>query len=268
VPQNANGTGATFTNPISIPSDGDQRNAASIEPAFEGLINNDEYMRLQLESSGVARIRREVSAAALKAVPTPVDGQVRALYLGPIPRLFFFRQGALFGADIPGLVYDSDGGAGYWASELYYLATGSGASLRLDNTILPPANRIVSAQESGEAAASTNASDPGGVFGPSLSLALTTGDLVLLEGHCTFAPQGADASGFVAIAVNGVDQTFSKRRWATSNPGNMPMTPSVLYTAASTTTHTIRLYQHAETLTSGTPQFVGPRSLRALIIRP
>jgi hypothetical protein len=132
----------------------------------------------------------------------------------------------------------------------------------------PPPNRVVSIDESGETSGSTTPTALGGVFGPTLSVTVETGDLVLLEGHCTFAPNGADADGYVSIAVDGTPQALANRKWDCANSGSSPLTPSVLYTAAADGTLTIRLYQIRENFASGTPSLTANRSLRATVYRP
>lgn len=261
---------STWTTPVAVPTDGDPVAAGAgsyIRTTFQTFANRTKYLYDILTSSGITKIRKVTSTSALKALTSPVEGDVAILATGGIPQVFSFRSAALTGTDLSNLRYDSTAAVGYWVSPWYYIADVS-SGVKLDVQTIPPPNRIVSIVESGETSGSTNATTLGGVFGPSLSVAVETGDLVLLEGHCTFAPNGADASGYVYIAVDGTTQPYSRRNWSCANTGSMPLTPSVLYTAVADGTITVRLYQIMDTFVSGTPVLTAHRSVRATVIRP
>lgn len=262
---------STWTTPVSVPTDGDPVAAGSgsnIRTTFQTFANRTKYLYDILTSSGVTKVRKAATTSALKGLSSPVEGDIAILATGGIPQLFTFRSTALAGSDLTNLRYDSTTATGYWVSPWFYIVSLSSGSPQLDVQTLPPPNRIVSVAESGETSGSTTPTAPGGVFGPSLSVAVETGDLVLLEGHCTFAPNGADASGTVSIAVNGTPQPFSARNWSCANAGAMPLTPSVLYTAVADGTITVRLYQIMPTWVSGSPSLTAHRSVRATVYRP
>lgn len=272
MPQNITDV-STFTDPCTAPADGDVRNATSVLTPFQALANRTRWLYNVLTSTGITKVRKVTSTTNLKAIAGPVEGDVAVLASGGIPQVYLFRSVALAGADIPGARYDSTVVIGQWVSPWLYLADTSGASPRLDVQTLPPPNRIVSVTESVQATgvAAQNATDAGGVFGPTLNVPVETGDLVILEGHTTFAAQNADATGRVSLTVDGTELEASKRLWSALGSPYLfvgPLTPSGLYTAAATGTIVVRLYQIRTLNNSGTPQFLGPRSIRATVIRP
>ena len=261
---------STWTTPVAVPTDGDPVAAGSgsnIRTTFQTFANRTKYLYDILTSTGITKIRKVTSTASLKGLTSPVEGDVAILATGGTPQIFLYRSTALAGSDLTNLRYDSTTATGYWISPWFYIASVSGG-IRLDVQTLPPPNRVVSIDESGETSGSTTPTALGGVFGPTLSVTVETGDLVLLEGHCTFAPNGADADGYVSIAVDGNPQALANRKWDCANSGSSPLTPSVLYTAAADGTLTIRLYQIRENFASGTPSLTANRSLRATVYRP
>lgn len=261
---------STWTTPVAVPTDGDPVAAGSgsnIRTTFQTFANRTKYLYDILTSTGITKIRKVTSTASLKGLTSPVEGDVAILATGGTPQIFLYRSTALVGSDLTNLRYDSTTATGYWISPWFYIASVSGG-IRLDVQTLPPPNRVVSIDESGETSGSTTPTALGGVFGPTLSVTVETGDLVLLEGHCTFAPNGADADGYVSIAVDGTPQALANRKWDCANSGSSPLTPSVLYTAAADGTLTIRLYQIRENFASGTPSLTANRSLRATVYRP
>ncbi len=263
------GSGA-WQDPVTTMGDGDpisMAEGALLRQGFQALVDRDSYLKAVLDN-GVTKARKVTSTAALKAIAEASEGDLAILAVGGVPRLFCFHAGSAAGADVVGLRYDSTALAGYWVSSLFYLANTSGPEPRLDVQTLPPPNRVFSVAEDGEASGTTNATTLGGAFGPTLVVTMNAGDIAIIDGHCTFAPQAADADGYVAISVDGVMQALSKRVWSCANLGAHPLTPGIVFTASSSGDVSVRLYQQANTITAGTPQFKGPRSVRALVIRP
>lgn len=266
---------STFTSPVQVPDAGDPVSAGGgsyLRGALQALANRTKFLNDILTSTGITKVRSVANTTALKALAAPVQGDVAVLTSG-IPQVYLFRSVALAGSDIAGARYDSTVVIGQWVSPWLYLADTSGASPRLDVQTLPPPNRIVSVTEDVQATgvAAQNATDAGGVFGPTLNVSVETGDIVILQGHTTFAAQSADAAGRVSLAVDGTEVEASKRLWsALGSPYAFvaPLDPSGLYTAAATGTIVVRLYQIRTLNNSGTPQFLGPRSIRATVIRP
>lgn len=266
---------STFTSPVQVPDAGDPVSAGGgsyLRGALQALANRSKFLNDILTSTGITKVRVVANTTALKALASPAVGDVAVLNSG-IPQFYLFRSIALAGSDITGARYDSTVAIGQWVSPWLYLADLSGASPRLDVQTLPPPNRIVSIAEDAQAlgVSAQNATDAGGVFGPTLNISVETGDLVILEGHTTFAAQNAEATGRVSLTVDGTEVEASKRLWSALGSPYLfvgPLTPSGLYTAAATGTIVVRLYQIRTTNVSGTPQFIGPRSLRATVIRP
>lgn len=260
-----------FTDPCTAPADGDTRNAASVLTPFQKLANRTRYLYNVLTSTGVRKIRTVASSGALKALTGMVPGDV-AILLSGVPQLYVYRSIALAGSDLAGMRYDSTTAIGQWVSAWFYLASLSSGSPRLDVQTLPPPNRIVDVVEDYQVSPSaTNATLGGGIFGPTLSIPVEENDIVLIDGHCTFSAQSADGDGYVAIAVEGTPTLPSKRRWtALGSPYAFlgPLCPSLRYVVGTTGTITVRLYQIASNLVSGTPQFIGPQHLHATVIRP
>lgn len=262
-----------FTSPVEVPDAGDPASAASgsyLRGALQALANRTRNVYNVLTSTGVPKIRKVTSTANLKAIATPVEGDVALLSTGSVPQIFIFRSTALAGTDISQARYDSTTVAGQWLAPWWWLVDASGATPRLDVNVLPPPNRIaIIDNEFAISPSATNATTGGSVFGPTMSLAVEAGDQVVIDAHTTLAMQSADAFGYVAIAVDGVDQPQSKRLWTANATGaNLPLQMSLLLDVVSSATITIRLYQIITTLTSGTPQFIGPQTIRALVLRP
>lgn len=261
-----------FTSPCSAPADGDTRNAASVLTPLQKLANRTRYLYNILTSTGVQKIRTVGSTAAMKGLSGMAAGDV-AILLSGVPQLYVYRSIALAGADLAGMRYDSTTAIGQWVSAWFYLVDTSGTfspNPRLDVQTLPPPNRIVSIVEDHQVSPSaTNATLGGGIFGPTLSIPVEENDVVLIEGHCSFAAQSADGNGHVAIAVEGSPTLASKRLWSANGAAfDGPLCPSLRYVVGTTGTITVRLYQIASSLASGTPQFLGPQHLRATIVRP
>lgn len=262
---------SAFTDPVQVPTAGDPVGAGPgsyLRTALQALANRTRYLYDAIATNGITKIRKVTSTANLKAIAGAAEGDVAILATGNIPRMFCYHAGSLVGTDIAGFRYDSTATVGYWVSSLYYIASFTGGVLKLDVQTLPPPNRILEAVESTEVSATTNVTTGGDVFGPTLSLAMEQDDIAIIDGHCTFAPQAADADGYVAISVSSGVQLASKRVWNCANTGSSPLCPGIVYTAASAATFTVQLYQQANTIVSGTPQIKGPRSVRALVIRP
>jgi hypothetical protein len=259
-----------FTATVTSPADGDTRNAGSVLASFQIVANRTKWLYNTLTSRGISKIRKVTSTTDLKALASPVEGDVAILSTGSVPQIFVYRSVALAGSDLSQIRYDSTVSTGQWLSPWYWLVDASGASPRLDVNVLPPPNRIQNVQnEFSISPSATNATEAGSVFGPTMSLAVLAGDKIVFDAHTTLAMQSADAFGYIAIAVDGTDQPQSKRLWTADGTGaNLHLQTSLLYDVVSSATLTIRLYQKITTLTSGTPQLIGPQTIRALVLRP
>lgn len=267
MPQNITDV-SEFTSPIVAPADGDDRDASSVLGAFQALANRARLLYNILTVDGVTLFRLVQSTTDLKNLTSPANGQIALLYTGSTPRLFIFRGGTALGSDEAGFAYNSTTAVGFWATELYYLTTGSGSTLRMDAQTLAVPNRVVLAPtESAETTGETNATTGGSLFGPTVSLTLAAGDLVLLDASCLFLDNGADATGRVSIAVDGTEINSTKQTWSTA-VGTRNLHMSALYTASSAATYSIRMYQLATEINSGTPKLSFPKTVRALAIRP
>lgn len=258
-----------FTDPVQVPTDGDPVEsgpASYLRAGLQALSNRTRYA-YNLLTNGVQRVRVVASTSALKALATPPNGAV-ALYLaGASPKLFIFKVQASPPAEITGYLYPANDGTGFWATEMYFLTTGSGASLRMDPSILATPNRIVSVQSDNDT--STVPIGSSGVFGPSLSVAVNSGDLVMIDGHTNLNQNGAatDWRGTVYVSVDASNQTDSQARWDTVDVLRSVSTRT-LYTAGAAGTLTVRLSYTANSGASGTPNFSVMHHLRAMVIRP
>lgn len=258
-----------FTDPVQVPTDGDPVEsgpASYLRAGLQALSNRTRYA-YNLLTNGVQRVRVVASTVALKALAAPPNGAVAVQFGGTSPKFFIFTVYPGPPAEIAGYLYPANDGTGFWASEMYYLTTGTGASLRIDPTVAPVPNRIVSVQ-SGSDTSTVAISAVGAVFGPTLSVAVNSGDLVMIDGHTNLNQNGAATAWFgtVYVSVNAVDQTDSQARWDAVDVLRSISTRT-LYTAAATGTLTVRLSYTASS-SSGTPNFSVMHYLRAMVIRP
>lgn len=259
-----------FTDPVQVPTDGDPVEsgpASYLRAGLQALSNRTRYA-YNLLTNGVQRVRVVASTVALKALAAPPNGAVAVQFGGTSPKFFIFTVYPGPPSEIAGYLYPADDGTGFWASEMYYLTTGTGASLRIDPTVAPVPNRIVSVQ-SGSDTSTVAISAVGAVFGPTLSVAVNSGDLVMIDGHTNINQNGAstDWKGTVYVSVNAVDQTDSQARWDTVDVLRSVSTRT-LYTAGATGTLTVRLSYTSNSGTSGTANFSVMHYLRAMVIRP
>jgi hypothetical protein len=106
VPQSLTSTGAAFPASLSVPTDTDLRNAASITGAFQAALDGAKY----LWNAWYA----VASIAALQAIAAPADGLTRF-----VPKLGVYRfvLGDATATTAP-LVYRDNGNTGAWFHEL------------------------------------------------------------------------------------------------------------------------------------------------------
>lgn len=133
----------SWVDPVVTMADGDPVSMADgslLRQGFQSLVDRDSYLKGVLDT-GVTRVRNVANSAALKALASPANGDVAIVGGGQI---YLYLAGALIGADITGFRYDSTTATGFWAAPIYYLSTGAGAARRLDISVLPPPNRLVS----------------------------------------------------------------------------------------------------------------------------
>lgn len=133
----------SWVDPVVTMGNGDPVSMAEgslLRQGLQSLADRDSYLKGVLES-GVLRVRNVANSTALKNLASPANGDVAILAGGQI---YLFQAGAVVGADITGFRYDSTTAAGFWAAPIYYLSTGAGAARRLDISVLPPPNRLVS----------------------------------------------------------------------------------------------------------------------------
>ena len=278
MPSSLTGTGASFTNPIIAPADGDTRNAASVQTAFQSLIDNDKFLQLILQSTGITKIRKVTSTANLKAIAGPVEGDVAILATGGLPQVYTFRSVALAGSDIAGARYDSTTVAGYWVSPWLHIADISGASPRLDVQTLPPPNRIVQSFEVVDNAPSSvtwaNGASWRATDAQTILTGIEVGDIIELTGSLVWSVDSgtevvsvrlyrSDSGGAAAVTGSQMDDLS-----AIGANKLHPVTVSGRYVSTAAGSHTVTLEIYGD---GGTPfnfSIHGYRTLRGRVIRP
>lgn len=262
-----------FVETITVPTAGDPVRAGASSPlrlALQGFSDRTRYLFNKI-TNGIPRIRVVSSVSALKALEEPLNGEVAIVFSGNYPRVFFFKVTGSPPSQIDNYLYPADDSSGFWASELWYITTGTGATLRMDPSVLAVPNRVFSLSgNTDDASPSIDVTtSPGSLFGPSVTVnTLKAGDLVLIEGFARFDDNGGVGGGYVYIAVNGAKQELSRRWWSNNIGSFQNMNPSLLYTVPSDGNYTFRMWQMASSVSSGNPTLKGPWTIRALVLRP
>lgn len=70
------GSSANFSSNVVVPTDGDPRNAASVETPFQRNLDNETYLFDQLITQGTRKVRQVPDAATLKAINPASAGYV------------------------------------------------------------------------------------------------------------------------------------------------------------------------------------------------
>jgi len=250
----------SFAAPIQTPASGEPRTAASVATPVQGLSNRTRW----LYNRALDRIG--VTAAALKAIASPVDGSFRVVTDAGALGLYRFRAGSTVGTDYAPFVIDANDGSGYWESTMARLLTlggYGGTQRRLDTGVLRVPNSIVSIFESVETSPNSRDVNPttGGWddSGFQVTQAHIVGDKVLLKAGFGLACV-TDVGCLVRLAVTSGGTTAidgTQRSISADVAGfTTPVELSGMYTIPTTGNYTfkvqvqsssgndVRLYQH------------------------
>lgn len=268
---------STWETNLEIPGPGDPVAVGAgsyMRAALQRIFNRTKYLRTRIDTGGVNAIRAVADVAELKALQSPVLGEVAIL---DGAQFYFFKPGALVGSDLDGYRYDSTSATGYWANPLYYATTGAGAAMRLDVSVLPPPNRIVQLVDLVEGSPTTRSVDSANLWQDSGfvtgNIPLAVGDKVSLRFTSSLsAGEAIDVKVRLSVtAPSGsagldgsevvVDALASSKRMAVATQG--------LFTATEAGNHVFKVQLYAP-LSGGpyTAYLHAHRSLQGFVMRP
>ena len=110
MPSTINGSDS-YPASLTIPSDGDARNAASVDGAFSALADRTTYAKARLDE-GVRTIKHYADAATLRAETVHLDGSVAALNAGSSGALYTYDAASVRADDGILTIKPTDVGAG------------------------------------------------------------------------------------------------------------------------------------------------------------
>lgn len=265
----------TFPSTLTVPTAGDAVSAGAATPmrtAYQALLDGLQFLNVLTGTTGVKRLREVASVAALKALTGMADGDL-AIQSGATGfGLYRFRVEGAIGTDIGDWVYAATSATGNWYTiqvNLLALGGAGGASPRLDTATIRAPFTPPYAPTSTYSATSygVTAGAGGTLFGPTLSLALETGDVVQIDAAVRMSKATGAGVGTVEIAIDGASQTGSARIWDNDTGADYQnLEPMVLYTAVANSTVSVQL-KYVATLSTGVPT-LSLTQIRALVIRP
>lgn len=264
--------GSTFPTDVTVPAAGDPVRAGPgsyLRAALQTLTNRSRWA-YNLLTNGIPRVRVVSTIADMKAIVAPPNGSVAMQFGGSSPKLFIFVVYPSPPAQVTGFLYPADDGTGFWASEMYYLVTGSSGNLRLDPAVLSIQNRLFDVQHAADTSSTTASESPGSAFGPSITVnGVKTGDILLIDGQTQYEVNGSVGGGYIYIAINGSKVARSARFWSNNGmPDFSDLFTSLNYVATGDGNVTVQMWQMASSISSGNPHFNGNRTLRVMTVRP
>lgn len=199
-----NGNPASFTAAITLPDDGDAKNASSVNTPLEGLADQVAYLKNVTDVVGVNAIRNG-TAIQMVAITAPPDGTVfNVLGIG----MYTFKVGSIAANDSL-LVIPSTDATGKWIHALGFGANSNqgfvvvGAATAPGGRILASLvpNRLVALAfiSSIPSAFTSSSSTPVDITGYGVSLTCVAGDVLLIDTSISWI-----------IAVGGSGQCYSE----------------------------------------------------------
>jgi hypothetical protein len=266
-----------FTTNVAVPENGDDVDAGAGD-AFRGgrqaLANRTKYLKGRIDVSGVTRIASVTDAAALKALEDITTGALCIISLADADAfgLYQFKEEAAIGTDIEGWVYAADDEVGNWYAldaNLMVLGGASSDQPRLDTGTIRAPHTPPGVPQSTYSATSygITTGSAGTLVGPTLSLALLTGDVVMLDASVLFSKGTGTGYGLVRLTIDGSALPGSDRYWDSDTGADYQnLSPMGLYTAVADSTIAVRLLYVSDA--AGGIATLAKSNLRALIIRP
>jgi hypothetical protein len=271
----------TFPSSLTVPTAGDSVSAGAATPmrvAYQGLLDGLQFLNLLTGTTGVKRLREVATGAALKALTGMATGDLAFVTdTGGVFGLYRFKTESPLGADIADWAYAATSGTGNWyniSSTLMVLGGAGGTSPRLDEATIrapftPPG--VPTTTQNTTSYPITMGSAPGILFGPTLSLSLQTGDVVMLDAFVLFSKATSTGYGLVRLNVDGASVAGSDRYWTADGGASAQglfqnLDPMGLYTATSTASVSVQL-RYVSDAAAGIASLLNPQ-LRALVIRP
>lgn len=261
---------STFDATITVPADGDARTAASVEVPFQALANRSKYLKTLTETTGITKIKTVADNAALKALTGMASGDV--VKQTDIKVIYIYDSG-LATAEHNGIIVEPTTGGGRWVAD-FAVITVEDANGDARLTLNPP-NAIVGQDwQTTASGTSTNFTLADLPFGPTITMALKVGDVVMLEGFTVFDPN-SHVGGAYEIAIqethSAVTTVLSDSKVKCDVYTDAPLQdkrPWTRFTAAAAASHAFRMVARVTSGTNYDPMVTSPWQLRALAIRP
>lgn len=261
---------STFDATITVPADGDARTAASVVTPFQSLANRSKYLKTLTETTGVQKIRSVADNAALKALTGMASGDV--VKQDDIRVIYVYDSGSAT-PEHNGIIVEPTTGGGRWFADFSAITVeDANGDARLT---LNPRNAVV-AQDYQETSSGTtlNFTVADLPFGPTITMALKAGDVVMLDAFTNFF-SAAVTAGRHAVAIQ---ETHSSVTTVLANslrlssgevtPNDAPMHPMTRYTVPANATYEFRMVAIIISGSSTAPTVYSPWQLRAMAIRP
>jgi hypothetical protein len=183
--------------------------------------------------------RTATSVAGLKAFTGMADGDLAILRSSTAVLVFAFSS-ASSATEEANWIYQPDSGSGRWLNIITGFTSGTGTSRRWGSTA-PVPNRLVSDTEQTGTGDTVNALEAGADFGPTLTIAVVTGDIVHLEFSCNRFECGGGSAVVLSLrdTTNGADvgtsdaqfpvsydgPAYLSARWVSGVTGNVSIRP-------------------------------------------
>ncbi len=263
---------ATFPASITIPSDGDTRDAASVNVGAEGLADRTVYLKQKTDVDGVLSIRSAANTAAMSALTGMANGE---LCLVKGTGLYYFASGSAATVDA-WLVFTAVGGrwildsASFANTSPGFAAIGvAGASAnRIPASVVP--NRVSQLHTNATTSYNFGSIYPGPVTIISQSVTLAAGDTVLFHHtgqlSCPIATGVIGRIRFWLDAATPIASRYSP--YSVSGEPELDCSCHFAYTAPGAETLAFKVQAEVSAADGADPFLYVYDSLTAMVIRP
>lgn len=268
---------STFTTDVTVPNDGDTRNAASVRSAFQALADRTKFLKdiIGAGGTGATRLRTVTTSAALRALTDMDEGDLALLKPGdPSSQAIFVYSSGASNAEISGWIYEPDVGGGRWLNLLWPRISGSTADALRWATPVP--NRVLHFDTTAWGATTTTVTPSGSWDDTEIvsnEYAVETGDKFQVT--YTGSIRGIAISNFVsarlatvvsgtATAITGSEATFIDDAVDVTNKHALSLVAGGTFGADADVSFMLQVRSGAgDTIT-----VYGPQNIAVQVIRP
>ena len=273
---------------ITVPVDGDVRNAASVQVPLQSLTNRSAFFNAQIGAlgSGVKKVRTASGVAAIKALVGMQDGEIAVTNGGfPYASLGWIYNAA--GADpefVPWVLAPNSGGGRWYNLLQAYVNQAGGASGAAARWTIPVANALVTVAQTSITAPGSYTVTPLGPFvdsgAISNAITLNVGDTVLVEASSTLVNNTTNSNSVsaqlavldpaaVTTALTSSRQQLSPGGFGGANlAGAAPINLKYVFTALLAGAHQFKIQVQAANVAGATVSIYQPTNFIVSLVRP